>query len=177
MAAGQDSSNLKDIVLPYGMSGSTRRRPRRFLALVLIFAGVVATLVVPGLFLMLTGHPRVGRHVSAPEAQIEDLPAIATDVCYAMKGAMGPSSAYEFTISEAGFLDWARNQGWTVQPITSPVQIHRYGVASWNTADPQELQVDTGYFFEWVDPQASDNRLDVAYDSASKRAYWYRSYR
>lgn len=160
-------------LLAYGKSKRPRRNYKRLLPFAIVLLAIVA--MVP--FALKAMEPRVGRHASRQTAPIEGLPAAATDICYAMDGAFGPSSAYEFTISKNDFIAWAKDQGWAIQRITAPKTVHQYGDASTDPNDPQETEITSGYFFEWVDPQASDNRLTVGYDEDRRRAYWYRSYR
>ena len=94
--------------------------------------------------------------------------------------------AFEFDISENGFLEWA--QRWDVQPIASPVTILRYSlmttaVPDYNKPNPtqderllqlqqhpsQRATIRDGYYYDYED--SSYGGVSVAYDRSKGRAY------
>ncbi len=60
-----------------------------------------------------------GRHA----AGVRWLPREAVDVSYYRSYGY---TCYEFTISERGFLAWARERKWNIRPITVPVTVPRF---------------------------------------------------
>jgi hypothetical protein len=116
------------------------------------------------------------------------LPVEAPDVCFYRSYSF---TAYEFDISEKGFLEWASR--WEVKPITRPFEIRRYSgrlarardLLSSRPADEdlnayerragewQSLRCATianGYCYE--DKHSDGGGTWVAYDRSRGRAYY-----
>jgi hypothetical protein len=80
---------------------------------------------------------------------------------------------YEFDVPEADFVAWAKGNGWPLQTITD----ERHWTREIPHASPSFIYIQRGLFSEWVNPQRADDRLDVMYDSDTRRAYYKRSFR
>lgn len=122
---------------------------------------------------------------------VDWLPAEATDVCFYRSY---PFTAYEFDISETGFLEWASR--WEVKPITEPFRILRYGALLAHSRHPrtdlasrptdEELKTYERELSEWQairgvtiaeghcyeDKRSGGGGTWVAYDRARGRAYY-----
>lgn len=144
----------------------------RLLVLVLVVAGCIAVLA-----LRRAGQPNVGRNVSRVQSPIGDLPASATNISYSLHGLFGPADYYEFDVPEADFLKWAKSNGWTMKPISTPQHFYRYTCDIAEPRDSSEIEISHGYAFELVYPDADDDRLHVGYDDSIGRAFYERSYR
>jgi hypothetical protein len=113
------------------------------------------------------------------DCPIGGLPRSATHIsCY--YGGFGPVRLYDFGTTEADFHTWAKDNGWKLKTFPSyqsgdSFQIERHGKES--DANPWHAELHNGYVYEWVSPDASDDRLVVAYDLDNHHAYYARSYR
>jgi hypothetical protein len=135
----------------------------------------LAILLWPGLLVYVVSRgPRVGEHVTAAEARIKRLPDEAADVCYAIRAPLGPNTAYEFTISEEGFRQWAGEWGWDVEEIgDDPVLVYRYARFAGIDDDSGQAVVSDGLAYEWRDADDPDVRMQVVYDRERERAYYW----
>ncbi len=113
-----------------------------------------------------------------PEKAPMDLPAGAADVSYCW--GESDSLAYEFTIGEKGFWQWAEElpssremqlRKSDVQRIESPIEFPRYVSLSRDLAGPKTATIRRGYYFQF--PKAP--KVQFAYDSNARRAYYYRT--
>jgi hypothetical protein len=87
-------------------------------------------------------------------------------------------TAYEFDISEEAFLRWAKDHHWNVSKIDKSITISRYNyyLVQESKSDPEfwekvYVTINTGYFYQWERGQ-SGGGIDVAFDSATNRAYY-----
>lgn len=100
------------------------------------------------------------------------LPNGATNVSYYRSYSF---TAYEFDISEEGFLEWA--DGWNVAPITLPESIWRY--TKYTVAEPKRVEeahtamIASGYVHR--SGQSSGGGMVVAFDREAQRAYFQSS--
>jgi hypothetical protein len=127
-------------------------------------------------------------------ASVSWLPEEASDICYYRSYGF---TAYEFDISEQGFLDWAESRwaGWDVQPIEEPVSVTRYRSRTdsdppydWDAAndlmdeDPEEWErqyyarraiynASISHGFYYGHETGNGGGVQVAYDSEKGRAY------
>ena len=51
------------------------------------------------------------------------------------------------------------------------------GVARYGAGGPEVAIIQHGYYYQWVNPDHSDNRLNVGFDADTNRAYWHYSSR
>lgn len=117
------------------------------------------------------------------------LPSEATDISFYRSYSF---TAYEFDISEKGFLQWASR--WEISPITTSFTIRRYSSQLDSTRYPQlnndhteaeynqwlqaqserkakaEATIDEGYFY--AHRQSNGGGVWVAYDKKRGRAYY-----
>ena len=122
-------------------------------------------------------------HVTREEAPVNvfQLPEDVTDVCYCRR--CRGSLAYEFTIDEAGFHNWAKNRleyspsnsAASIDKIQkgNPFTIERYTslMPEPSSIENETATITQGYFYElWW----QDEGLKLAYDSVNQRAYFYR---
>jgi hypothetical protein len=120
----------------------------------------------------------VARDVPLNRCPIPGLPPSATHVSFAVAGAFGPVTIYEFDAPPMDVLAWTRGHGWTMRPIgDEPCRVHGIGHATCERTEPSKVVIDHGYVFEWFDPQAADHRTEVAYDAQHGRVYVEESYR
>lgn len=155
-----------------------------------ILALVAAVLAV---VLLLWGAYRGFTEVTSGEhlETVDWLPSEASDVSYYRSYLF---TAYEFDISEEGFLKWASD--WEVKPVQAPYTIRRYSSAlnrlpypgdrDRRMSDPTDVEefseamraweaeqratITTGYWYERV--QRNGGGVWVAYDRDRKRAYY-----
>jgi len=120
--------------------------------------------------------PQLAEHVTAREAGLT-LPPGATDVC-CFRGFRG-NIAYEFSIDEVSFFDWASSgilspeaeaADVAVKPIAGSFRMLRYlGLQSGNAGN-EYVTIVHGYCYSW---SKEDRRIEFAYDLDTKRAYYY----
>ena len=135
-------------------------------AVLLAFIAWCAFLVVRG--------PRIGEHVPAAKAPIRGLPKEATDVCYLVRAPFWPNTAYEFTISEEGFRNWAKGRGWELEEIgEEPATIHRYAFFAPIDGVAGQAHVTDGLWYGWRDPQNIDFGRAAVFDRQDMRAYYF----
>lgn len=142
---------------------------------------------IVGLFLVAGGgwmlwhwsQNRIGRDVRLAECPIGDqLPPSASHVTYVVGS---PVTICEFDVPEADFISWATRNGWAVEPITrnasgEPWSINRFGHGPGEPTDPQKIEIERGYRFQWTST-VDEQRLVIAYDRDHGRGYYYRSFR
>ena len=116
--------------------------------------------------------PTVGEHMTRAEAPIA-LPEGATDVCYWLRAPFWPNTAYEFSVPEKGFRQWAEEKGWPLRDIgDEPIEIYRY-TAFAHLADAEEsVSVADGLYYQCA-PEDDDGGIYVVYDRREGRAYFY----
>lgn len=97
----------------------------------------------------------------------------------------GQLESYEFSISEEGFLDWAKSKGLAVKPITEEQSIYRYSYfepveAPKSNASIKELQnyfnlIEAKANVGYVEKHHSSNGsgYEVLYNAENKRAYYW----
>ena len=136
--------------------------------LLLSVAVVFVSFLIWGVVDMVKG-PQVGEHVAA-EAVPFDVPSDSTDVCYVTMVPFSPAWAFEFSISEASFITWAQEDGYTLQEIgAKPFEISRYKAIDGSESSNHFVVISDGLFFEeWSEPDAC---IKIAYDRQAKRAY------
>jgi hypothetical protein len=153
------------------------RRPRFSLREVLVWAASLAATASLTVWLVRQVPPQSGEHATAADAWLE-LPDAATAVCFS-RGMRG-TIAYEFTIDEAGFREWAeslerslysRNGAMSLERIDEPYRIPRYWGFSATEGEERLATISRGYYVRWSDEVW---RPKVAYDLDSQRAYYYR---
>jgi len=137
-------------------------------------------LLLGGAWLLWHGmQNKVGRDVTLAKCPIaERLPPAASHVSYVVGS---PATICEFDVPESDFLSWAKTNGWNVEPITpdsqgEPWSINRFGHGSGDSRDPQKIEIERGYRFEWKST-VDEQRLVIAYDLDHRRGYYYRSFR
>lgn len=103
------------------------------------------------------------------------LPDSASNICYYKSYVY---TAYEFDISEQGFLDWAKKHQWEISEIIEPVIISRYNRFLVDTKDSDEEHsaaiysgIKIGYYYQW-ERRESGGGIAVVYDSTKQRAYY-----
>jgi len=120
--------------------------------------------------------PRYAENVSVAEAPF-GLPPNATDVsfCQGFRGTI----AYEFTIDEASFRQWAADgigsiesnaSDTKIQPITDPESITRFNRLSPELVGPDSITVNSGLHYSW---SFEDRGVYAVFDSTTNRAYYY----
>lgn len=145
-----------------GITNPARRRRSAIRWATLIFCAIFVIFIAYGIALMVRG-PQIYEHVAAEDAPF-NLPPDATDVCGVTQPPFWSSRAYEFTVSEASFIEWARNREYRVSEIRGePYQIWRY--------NNQYTRVAAGLFFEEM--SEADSGIHIAYDRDIQRAYIY----
>lgn len=138
-----------------------------------IFIGLA---IIAGLFLMwpiwTIFHPEdQGENVMS----VDWLPPEATNISYYRSYEF---TAYEFTISESGFRDWALSKGYSLSTITDQTKnIRRYLFALHHTEpdrnidyEDTRLEIRKGLFYETV--QRNGGGYLVVYDTESSRVYF-----
>lgn len=131
-----------------------------------------------------SGGKQYEEHLTYEAAPISGLPEGATDICYG-RGYRG-NIAYEFTIDEADFLDWAEGlrKSHRLRPGETLGKIKKEGpfeIPSYTRYLPEQAssasggkgmaKIQQGYFYM----QAKlDNGFELGYDTATRRAYYYR---
>jgi hypothetical protein len=121
-------------------------------------------------------HPKIGENVKA----VDWLPEEATNVSYYLNT---PNRAYEFDISEEGFLAWTAHL--EIKKITEPVGIGRYTRyhPAHRDCDPDAgteipkdhqcsrgVMVDSGYYYS-TPPRGNGGGTHFTYDLETGRAY------
>lgn len=116
--------------------------------------------------------PRSGEHLLASQTPLA-LPLAATDVCFWIYAG---TTAFEFSISEQGFLRWAevqighRRKGFGgFERIGEARTIRRYRAWLTSAPPPSEASIEDGYHYGWQD---HGRQVDYAYDLAAGRAYY-----
>lgn len=127
---------------------------------------IVASLYIARWSLLAAMEPSIGKAAVGADAPINGLPGGATNVHYYIAGAFGPTTCYEFDISETGFLNWAKSNNWPITPIKKGIMVHRYDPI---TDSFPELTVLRGHQYFWIQ---GDSSRTVLYDLDSGRAYF-----
>jgi hypothetical protein len=128
--------------------------------------------------------PRMGEHVSREESS-SFLPTSATDISFC-NGKHG-ESAMEFSITEPDFVAWVESKVLSyvtndanvrLQEIDSPKTIHRYSFVCQEADEADSITIEDGLYCHWL-RKFGDHvvEIDVAYDRATNRAYYYDSRR
>jgi hypothetical protein len=133
-------------------------------------------------FLIATGtvywalSPRAGEHVE-PNATPLLLPEGASDVCYWIYAG---NTAFEFSISEPGFLAWAKSEIKSRQSdfggmkeVTGPETVPTYRAWLPGAPPPHDIVVEKGYRYAW---QQGGKTVQYAYDQDAGRAYYAAAY-
>ena len=127
-------------------------------------------------------------------AKVDWLPEEANQVSFHKSYGF---TAYEFNISEKGFLDLARREGWEIKPIgAETVSVERYlshrlmtalkGKSVGDSDQEQEEHqkkyeewkrdsrhiIAKGYYYKWLRGQTGGG-IWVGYDSENGRAYYH----
>ena len=142
-----------------------------------LFLGVSVIAILTGMttYFLKTIPPQYAEHVSREKAP-GNLPPGASDISFS-QGGRG-TIAYEFTIDEAGFIEWV-NSGTgsfeseaanvSLKPITTPYEITRYGAFIANTNAPDSILVSDGLYYDW---SKEDRGVHAAFDRKTNRAYY-----
>lgn len=116
--------------------------------------------------------PQSGENL-APSATPLVLPAGSSDVCYWIYAG---NTAFEFSISEQGFLTWAEGQirrrdsdFEEIKAVEKAATIPTYRAWQPNAPPPFEIVIEEGYFHEW---KQGNKTIQYAYDLSSGRAYY-----
>ncbi|MCE9605231.1 MAG: hypothetical protein K8U03_10060 [Planctomycetia bacterium] len=113
--------------------------------------------------------PNIREHVSRDECPIS-LPASATDVSFYFPPALHPNKAYEFTVPEADFKQWASARGWPTQPIgPAGYNVRRYR-AFIPGGEDEPIHIVDGHRYEW---REEDRGVYCGFDRRSGRCYVY----
>jgi len=144
-----------------------------------LFALVTVVAIILGLtsYFVQNTPPRFAEGVSPDKAPVS-LPDGATDVtfCQGYRGTI----AYEFSIDEKGFLEWAKSRGSPESrsanvPLkrldgSSAVRITRCYNLSSQMPGPDYAEITHGYDYSWSE---QDRGIHYAYDLETHRAYYY----
>jgi hypothetical protein len=95
---------------------------------------------------------------------------VAKDVRYYLRGAFGPRTAYEFSISEDDFLTWCKSKGISPVPITEEKRIERYSFFAKNGDLPKIALITNGWYFQRI--VGGDAITKVGYDRDRTRCYY-----
>jgi hypothetical protein len=126
-------------------------------------------------------HGFTSRETGEHESRVSWLPAEATDVTYIRSFFY---TVEEFSISEQGFLVWAKKMGWDVATIVGEVEVPRY--FGQVTPVPQVPQESERAFDAWLQKSRAVVRdgyyaryrthdmagYTVAYDRKAGRVYY-----
>ncbi|MBN2294665.1 MAG: hypothetical protein JXM70_19710 [Pirellulales bacterium] len=152
-----------------------------------LLAGVllVALIASGAAFTIRDAGKQYEEHITREEAsaRIGGLPEGATDVCYCQRPR--GMIAYEFTIDEAGFLEWAneKRENLCLNPDSSMKEIQKgvpFTITHYAAFIPDEasasskggfVTIPQGYYYTDYE---SDNGYELGYDTATRRAYFYR---
>ncbi|MBN1912097.1 MAG: hypothetical protein JW818_20425 [Pirellulales bacterium] len=129
------------------------------------------------------------RDVSASEANkilhFHQVPDDATKIFCLFDMYCGLTEASEFTIDEAGFLAWAKQNGWQPERFETAMDIKEPWCLESNNADwftrvfhegEPSIVVERGYYFDtYDDEQPDDNGLSILYDLNTGRCYFVRT--
>ncbi len=152
--------------------GRAARSPRRLIALLLVCVGcVLLALVVYAPVARRLTRDR-GEHLTVEAARDRvrlDLPAGASDVRFYQHTRPDELVFVDFTIDEAGFLDWATRQGWKTERVREPVSVWpRLGFGDRATV----VAITDGLTFRNNPGRAAPNTVVVNYDRVRRRAYY-----
>ena len=122
------------------------------------------------------GSPQVG--VAATRADMpwgyrSAVPANATDVHYVLPGIGGPTTIYEFELSEPDFIAWTDAIGFPATPIGAmPAKLMNFGHLWGGLQQPTELVVTNGLIHHTrFEPDAA---LTIVYDRDHGKVYYHR---
>jgi hypothetical protein len=143
------------------------------------FVAVVAAITSLTTWTIRSQPPRFIEHATPEQAGLS-LPAGATDVC-CRRGFRGTIS-YEFTIDEAGFLEWAKSDpgsyesqmaGIPLKPIEKPRFVSP--LTKDGSGDREKTMIITnGYYYLW---REEDRQVDYVYDKDRQRVHYsFQSY-
>ncbi len=120
----------------------------------------------------LAKHPTIEEHVSPRGIA----PSSASDVSYFDSVLI---SAYEFTISETDFRQWAKEKNWPVEEVSVVRRIRRYlpfrddarGIVRTTDDEASDtIEIRNGLFYET--PERHRGGFAVAFDRSTNRAYY-----
>lgn len=161
-------------------------------------AGIVRYLVVVGLalfvWLVYKGftYEDCGENLSAGQVRFS-LPRGAADISFY---SSHNNRAYEFSSTEAAFLEWCASRGWNPKPIDEPVRMTRYtrfitdyspelkealSRDHWGTEELKLMdeyhaivyaEISEGWYYRTV-PDRSGRGIHVAFDAENDRAYYH----
>lgn len=114
-------------------------------------------------------EPTIGTAVTAAEAPISGLPESATDVRYFLAGAFGPSTYYEFQVSEAEFEAWTGRMKFDFTRDGSG----KFYALKEDGRPHRAVEIEDGIILWWRDPNNSDSGVAAAYDRSTGRAYYH----
>ncbi|PCJ54670.1 MAG: hypothetical protein COA79_21720 [Planctomycetota bacterium] len=118
------------------------------------------------------------------------LPSTASEISYYKRFS---TKAYEFTISETGFLKWAKEKNYKIEPINKVKSNHRYKLLlekpypdEYNYEKLEELRkgkaevymyyrmvyATKGYYVQDLDPGTSGGYV-LLYSTTNNRAYYF----
>jgi hypothetical protein len=136
---------------------------RRRLALVVILGLPAAGALAAWVWYAACTFNQVDEAVNVP--RVDWLPESARDVSYFRSYSF---TAYEFDIDEAGFLAWAKDEGWPVKPIgDTALTIPRHSFDKARRLYPQDDNLSPE---EWRDQFA---RAEAARTKVIRRGYHY----
>lgn len=150
------------------------RRSRRFSLRELFALMAALSIVLVGIPIGFRDiPPQRALHVSAEEARL-NLPAGAHDVCV-HRGFRG-TIMYNFAIDEAGFWEWEKSRGGSLESQAANVEIKPItgGFTIYTCSDDPtqsiiEHTISRGWFYDW---DKEDRGLHYAYDADLGRAYY-----
>lgn len=151
-------------------SSSTIPTFRLTVVQLLVLIGCISAVLAGVVFGVRDIPPQVAAHVSAQEARLS-LPAGATDVCV-RRGVRGTIN-YNFAIDEAGFWEWTKSVGGSLESESSGVRIMpvagSFEIFDSFSQDGHQI-IRHGWFYDF---QVEDRGIHYAYDADEERAYFF----
>ena len=133
-----------------------------------ILLSIVVLLVA---FFYITNEPDFGENMPS----VSWLPKEATNVSFSKNWGW---DAYEFKISEQGFLKWANQKGYDVKLISDindsrTPSLERYNMSTENDFNKTRVVIKDGYFYHYDSPSGNGACRCIGYDRKTKKAYYF----
>ncbi len=132
-------------------------------------AGLVGLLI---LVVVIVSWGLFGEHIDAGFhlASLDSLPAEASDISFARNNNIANTYACEFRISEKAFESFARDKGWTMNPIDKEDSTNRYTwILPIGQRQPYSIAVDSGLSFDQHGQNGAG--IKVIYSAKTQTAY------
>lgn len=99
------------------------------------------------------------------------LPSSATDIHYSIR-PYGPRAEASFRLDEESFLEWAKKNGWSLQPLPDGFATH-----AWRNGSRDWLKIKNGYYWRKRTPKTGNpdllgTLLAVTYDEDKGMVYY-----